>query len=213
MRASSLINKRKIVPSKVVAPIAKRSFVADKLPTSPLVPTLTPDYIPLPMQNSNPAEEVPKEAFGFAVPPNTFAKVDITATYPERIELIVPYAERQVVRAAGCKWWAEERIWIAPKYEGFEDICNNYAGEHLFLRKEDNAEAKTLGAIFRPMSATWYGPVKGCGEKFGCVYLTKTKFDDKEKLKTEGCRWSPVFRCWYTSRQNFISNPSLEAFQ
>jgi hypothetical protein len=213
MKALSMINKRKIVPSKVAAPLAKRSltssapFVADSLPT--LAPAPVPTS--LPEQNSNPAEEMPK--FGFAMPPNTFAKVDIIATYPERIELAIPFADREVAKSAGCKWWAEERIWIAPKFEGFEDICNTYAGEYLCLRKEDHAEAKALGAIFRPLSMTWFGSVKGCGEKFGCIYFLKTKFEDKVLLKTEGCRWSPLFRCWYTSRQNFISNPALASFQ
>lgn len=208
---STLVNKRKIVPTKVVLHSRKRQFVADELPTPALALALEPAPTPmeLPLQNSNPAEAIPTTVQA----QKTFPKVDIIATYPNRVELVVPFSERDVVKAAGCKWWHEERIWIAPTFEGFEDIVSNYAGEYLCLRKEDHQEAKTLGAVFRPSSTTWFASTKECCEKFGCVYFQKAKFEDKQLLKTEGCRWSPIFRCWYTSRQNFLANPALSAFQ
>lgn len=207
--------KRKVVPTLVAGPAKKKAvFTPDSMP-EPLaktkavpVPVLAPAPTPLPEQNSNPAEAVAAAAAA----PKTFEKVDVYTTYPERVELAVPYGERDVVKAAKCLWWPEERIWFAPQRAGFEDIIDRYQGEYLCIDKESKDEAKAKGAIFRPQSVTWFGPAKDAGEVFGCVYFTKATFEDKTLLKMEGARWSPFFRCWYTSRRNFLANPTLESF-
>lgn len=208
---SAIFNgKRKVAPSKVL-PTPKRLFVPDSFPTAP---EPEPEFVPLPEQNANPATEIPVAvASAAAEAPRTYPPKDIVTLYPSRVELYVPFDERSVAKEAKCIWWPEERIWIAPQHQGFEDIISRYEGEYLCLNREDNDEAKRLGATFRPASKTWYGSPSGAGDKFGCVYLTKATFNDGLKLKAEGCRWSPFFRCWYTSRANFIANPAIGAFQ
>ena len=137
--------------------------------------------------------------------PVAFAPLDMSK-FLNKSDLFVPFDEREVAKQAGCYWWAEDRIWFAPRAQGFEDIIKQYSGEFLDIPAEDREEAKAMGATFRPSTASWWGDEK-MAQRWGMVYLPKATYNDKDRLKALKCKWCPFNRKWFTNKQSIAANP------
>lgn len=169
-------------------------------------------------QNDAPDQPLPAYKIASAPVPtdkdgNAIVRLKFEEQFPNRLELFISYDEAQNLdkRALGLVWWPEEKIWVIPSNDVpyAAETYSKYAGEYLAFDDQDKPEVLQMGCKFRPQSCMWWGAVSGAGQKYGIVYLPKTKFLDSPTLRNTGCKWGRFFRIWYTSKKNFEANKEV----
>lgn len=115
-----------------------------------------------------------------------------------RVQLIVPFEEKDFCKEHGGRWDPDAKEWYT---ETINDELEKYRAIKIYVPFEEKDEAKSFGAIWNKQEESWMIPE---GNSALCKkwktdfrnYLN-APYEKASIIKTAGGRWDPKNKLWY----------------
>mmetsp|Transcript_10154 Transcript_10154/g.11687 ORF Transcript_10154/g.11687 Transcript_10154/m.11687 type:complete len:372 (+) Transcript_10154:318-1433(+) len=128
-----------------------------------------------------------------------------------RVDLQVPYSEKEDAKSYGAKWDPKKRVWYAPN--GEKELIERFKDKRVYLDVpfEERHEAKSNGAWWDPNAKLWYA--RNSESNLVSRWPMKDKiyvdvpYSEKDVAKDLGCAWDRQFSVWFY----YDDNENIEA--
>ena len=129
-----------------------------------------------------------------------------------RIDLFVPWLVKEDARTLGAVWDNDDKSWYVDDEvksripENYQTLIEKYPGAYCACY--DPSEAKQAGLAWRPISGLWWGS-PAMAKKFPIMFLKNVKSSDRHVLKEHKCRFNPLHKSWYTTKDNYKAHTGI----
>uniref|UniRef100_A0A7S3PD45 DUF5710 domain-containing protein n=1 Tax=Aplanochytrium stocchinoi TaxID=215587 RepID=A0A7S3PD45_9STRA len=123
-----------------------------------------------------------------------------------RVDLRVPFAEKEEAKRLGARWDYKNKVWYAPNGEA--ELSERWLDQRVYLDVPftEKAEAKSLGARWDKREGLWYAPNAEPELISRWSYQERFYFDipykEREFARLLGCKWDSNWSANYASADN-----------